>query len=224
MADQTVSAKRDADVSQCESQGGRASENVRRAPVTPCHECPWRVSNQELPVPEKYAGAYSRSERANQWSGVRDGGYVSACHLSVGDREKFPHGGDPEWLAAGYEAVPEHARLRECAGAVAAALREMRLLIAAGSWEQYHQQRPQGLTQKAAALWAMRMEGVEVPGRPPLRQVNVEPAEIIDPAVEDGFTDLDLIPPQTYRQLQRLVERFAERGLLPTDVRKGGAP
>ena len=194
---------------------------VNRAPVTPCHECPWRVSNQGLPVPEKYDGAYGRTERANQWSAVRDGGYQSVCHLSLGDREMFPHGGDPEWIAAGYQAVPEHAQRRECAGAVAAAMREMRLLAEAGSWEEYHRRRPQGLTREAAGLWLLRMRGEALPGRPPLREVDVDLAEIIDPATEDGFTDLDLVPPQTYRRVQRLVE-FAQRleGLLPGDARQ----
>ncbi|RZU32703.1 hypothetical protein [Blastococcus saxobsidens] len=192
------------------------SKDVKRAPVTPCHECPWRVSNQGLPVPQKYDGAYGRTERAAQWSAVRDGNYVSTCHLSLADREMFPHGGDPEWIAAGYQAVPEHAEKRECAGAVAAALREMRLLAAAGSWDEYHRQRPQGLSKDAATLWAARIQGHAVPGRPTLRKVVVDDRDIIEPATDDGFSDLDLVPPKQYRQVVELVEWAARQGLLPS--------
>lgn len=193
------------------------SEEMNRAPAVPCHECPWRVSNQERPVPEKYAGGFTRTERANLWSALRDGNYRTACHLTIADREKFPHGGDPEWSDMGYQPVPEQAQLRECAGAVLAALREMRRLAEAGSWEEYRRQYPKGLTETAAVLWALRLQGREVPGRPPLRTVSVGDGEIIDPATDadDDFTELDLLPPQQYRQAVKAVEIASRLGLTP---------
>lgn len=178
---------------------------LNRAPATPCRECPWRVSNQGRPVPDKYAGTYDREQRLTLWSELRERGYQQACHLSASDRKMFPNGDDPEWTAAGFQAIPDNARLRECGGAVAAALREMRLLDAEGSLEAYEQERPKGFTREVAALWALRMRGVVVPGFPPLRPIDVEDAEIIDPVTQDDVSTVDLMPTE---KLSALVARL----------------
>lgn len=187
------------------------SEDVKRAPGTPCHECPWRVSMQDRPVPAKYNG-FNRSERAVLWASLRDGDYLVACHLTVADRVAFPRGGDPEWVAAGYHAVPEHARLRECGGSVAAAVREMNLLRAAGSWEEYHRRRPQGFSRKAAALWAMRLQGRRVADYPPLVEVSVDAEELVDPAGDDGLSGwLDLATPRQVAGMLAALDAFLSK-------------
>lgn len=183
----------------------RSGEPWDRAATSPCPECPWRVSNKGRPVPEKYAGTYDRKQRTVIWAELRSG-VPQGCHLSTGDREKFPHGGDPEWIDAGYAAVPEIARPRECAGAVAAALREMRLLLEAGGWQEYHRRRPQGLTREVATRWAARLSGVSPPGVPALRAVQVDAAEVIDVPGEDDLTAVDLIPPRRLAEMAAVAE------------------
>src|SRR4051812_37861345 len=118
------------------------SEEMNRAAVTPCHECPWRTTNKERPVPESYSDFYTRDQRIDLWAALRFGGSSRmVCHLSAAD-ELNPQGADPEWIAAGFEAVPAHGRVRECAGNVAVALRELRHLAEAGTWEEYRRRRP----------------------------------------------------------------------------------
>jgi hypothetical protein len=199
----------------------RAPEELHRAPVTPCPECPWRVANKDRPVPEKYVptGVFTRSEQVELWAGLRHPGGRQRCHMTDGNRETFPNGGDPEWAAAGYQLVPEHAKVRECGGSVAVALRELRLLQAAGSWETYHEQRPAGFTREAATLWALRLQGRQVPGYPPLRRVQVDDAEVIDPTSADQ-TVLELM---SSAQLSALLEAVTKVSAdLPSDGSTAG--
>ena len=176
------------------TEQGQAKESPEpdRAAATPCHECPWRVSNQGRPVPAGSVGSFDRRGRIVRWRDLRTG-TTFVCHLSVGDRKEFPNGADPEWVAMGFEAIPEHARRRECAGSVAAGLREKRLLDDAGSWEEYLERRPHGFTREAVALWGRRIEGQEVAGKAPLRQVEIADVEIVDPASDDNLSAEDLL-------------------------------
>jgi hypothetical protein len=192
------------------------AKELNRASSVPCHECPWRESNKDRPVPAKYADvAYTRDERVEMWAQMRAGHYRQSCHMTTSDRDMFPQGGDPEWTDAGFSPVPEHAQLRECAGAVALAERELRLLRAAGSFEKYHEQRPHGFTREAASLWALRMQGRPVPGYPPLRRVEANDAEILDPTGEN-LAPIELLHPA---QVSALLTAAAKvKASLSTDV------
>jgi hypothetical protein len=189
------------------------TEEMNQAPVTPCPECPWRVSNRGRPVPEKFAEMYSRENRVEHWSSLRAAGGRMGCHLTTPDPQITPMVNDPEWIAMGYQAVPPHARPRECGGFVAAGLREMRRLAEAGSWEAYRKVRPQGLTREAAELWARRLRGEQVPGFPPLRPVDVDDSEINDSATEDDMQPAELLSPVQLSALVSIAERI--RASLP---------
>lgn len=182
------------------------TDEINRAPAKPCHECPWRRSNKDRPVPEKYGWAYSRAERVEMWSQMRAEAVLASCHLTT-DRSLFPEGGDPVWIEAGFHPVPEDAQVRECAGAVALALRELRLLVAAGTWERYERGRPHGFTRGVASLWANRLRG-SVAGYPTLRRVETADADIVDPG-EDGLTALDLLTPTQVSELRAAIEAVA---------------
>lgn len=169
------------------------------APVRLCPECPWRVHNMDRPVPEKYAIAYSRDERVEMWSALRAGESQQSCHMTTSDRELFPEGADPVWTEAGFRPVPEHARPRECAGAVAMADRELRRLQAAGSWERYHERYPQGLTREVAAE-ASRLER---------RRVQVDVAELVDMTGGERLSAGELLSPE---QVSALLGALAKVG------------
>jgi hypothetical protein len=193
------------------------TEELNRAPVTPCPECPWRVSNQGLPVPDKdqYEGMFDRPVRVEFWSGIRSTvPTIGICHMSSVDPVN-PHGADPDWVAMGYQAVPPHARARECGGHAAAGLRELRRITEAGSWEEYQRLFPHGFTREAAAFWQARLRGDRLPGFPPLRDVAVDDSEIIDPAAEEDLSALDLL---TTAQMSALASIFEQiRGTLAAE-------
>lgn len=160
--------------------------DCNRAALTPCQECPWRVSNVDRPAPEPFEDSYTREHHLRCWRDFVNGG-LSICHLTASS-EDFPMGNDPAWIAGGYQAVPENARPRECAGSVAAALREVRTLVNAGSYEEYARRRPRGMTRATATLWVKRVQGAG--SWPRLREPLISEAEIVDPG---AFEDVDLL-------------------------------
>lgn len=176
------------------------------AALTPCPECPWRAENSNRPAPEPYEDSYTREHHLRCWSDLRNG-RVSGCHLT-GSREEFPHGGDPRWIAAGYQAVPENVDPRECAGSVAAAYREVRYLLEAGSFAKYQKRRPQGMTRTTAELWLARVQlGATGGVWPTLRPPVVEDEAIIDPAADYVATHLELLE---QRQVAALTDMLNE--------------
>lgn len=161
------------------------TDELRPSPVTPCAECPWRVDNVGRPVPEKYAGTYARDQRVALWAELRDP-VVQECHMGAGDGDAFPHGKDPVWIEAGFAPIPEHARSRECAGALIAVRREVARMLTFPSWDAYNKAHPLGFTKGAAKFWARRLAG-EVDGMPPVRDDLTTTVEVVDPLKDDAL-------------------------------------
>ncbi len=180
------------------------NEPPAQSAINPCAECPWRTENKGRAVPDEYSTAYTREQRVTLWSDLRNS-RAQDCHMGAGDGEAFPHGKDPAWIGAGFAAIPEHAKPRECAGSLVAARREWERMWEAGSWEAYHQAHPNGFTKEAAQFWHARFSGKTVSGLPPIRDGLTQDVDVIDPGHEDGMTGIELMDAN---HLLSIVERM----------------
>lgn len=168
--------------------------DIAASPGRPCAECPWRTSNMGIDAPDVQGlSAYTREQRARLWTNLRSGETREGCHMGAADREKFPNGADPAWIEAGFAAIPDHARPRECGGAVAAGVREAAIFMRLGSLESYQRLRPFGFSRTALELWLRRIRGDEIPGYPPLR--DVESVDVVDIPTADAWSVRDLLTP-----------------------------
>lgn len=150
--------------------------NIIPAAITPCSDCPWLVSSTGQPAPN--GEPISDKHRTRQWRELADG-RLGACHLTVHrEDDHYPSDATQEWIAA-HKQPPAGAPRRECAGSVAAAMREVHLLLEAGGYLEYARQRSQPLTRSTALMWLRRVAG-EYPDLP-LREQTIDPAEIVDP-------------------------------------------
>ena len=119
------------------------------------------------------------------WSGIRRGEDMS-CHPTdpsnpVSERAQ----------EKGYRAAPEHAQVRECAGAVILAQREMQVASDLADAQPdadlgalYAQHRPGGMTREGLLSWFARL--VTWPGDVPMRRDHNlhEPVATADPRLE----------------------------------------
>lgn len=181
--------------------------DCNRAALTPCQECPWRASNTGRPAPAPFEDSFTTAHHLRCWRDFING-QLSICHLTSPDREAFPPGNHPAWIEAGYKAVPDHAKPRECAGSVAAALREVRTLIDAGSFEKYKTERPNGMTLETARHWIARVAGQQTDW-PDLREPRIDPTDVVDPGILDlGW--LDLVPVESKREFSDFLDSLLE--------------
>lgn len=126
--------------------------------ASPCAECPWRVSNLNRlsPATGTREDYFTLDAVGSRWTANIRSGARQTCHLSD---PSYAHGDDPQWHAAGFAAVKPGSQPRQCAGAVAAATREVQRLKDAGSWDAYHLEYPHGLTLDSARMWLSRFRG-----------------------------------------------------------------
>lgn len=185
------------------------NEPPAQSAVNPCAECPWRAENKGREVPDDYATAYTRTQRVELWSDLRNG-RAQDCHMGAGDGEAFPHGKDPAWIGAGFAAIPDHAKARECAGSLVAARREWKRMWEAGSWVAYHQAHPEGFTKEAALFWHARFTGERPQDLPAIRDNLAQDVDVIDPGHEDGLQGHELMDRDRLTKLTAsLVDTFS---------------
>lgn len=137
----------------------------------PCEACPWRLSNRGRRHPD---GWYTVKNLRRLWAGLRRGNGMT-CHPT-----------DPKNLvteraqAAGYRPAPEHAKMRECAGALVVLERELHI---AQSWgiKKYLRDRRLGMTMGGLVWLAERFMFSATPLVLPLPKVDLNEADIGHP-------------------------------------------
>lgn len=161
---------------------------MKPAMSKPCQACPWRISNQGKRHP---GGWYTKKNLARLWAGMRRGERMT-CH-PTDETNPLPPGFDP---------VPEHVEVHECAGALVLKQREFmraqEVVLRTGSFAEYRRASPRGITQDGMA----RQISDEMPAPFGNASENCPAPRHLDLLTED--VGWEAVPPMTAEEASRL--------------------
>lgn len=123
------------------------------AKLTACKECPFRKENRHREHP--LGIQYTDGEYSKLWREVSQDGTIFGCHMWDADLHPY----DDAVKDAGYKKPAEVGARIECAGMVAIVEKELELADAAPSYEEYHRQRPLGMSKQAILIYSARRLG-----------------------------------------------------------------
>ncbi|WP_104175518.1 hypothetical protein [Arthrobacter sp. Y81] len=145
-----------------------------------CQECPFRKANRNREHP--LGIMYTDGEFARLWRNVSQDGGMFGCHMWDSDLLPF----DETVKEAGFHKPADVGSRIECAGMVAMVERELDLADAAPSYEEYHRQRPLGMSKKAILFYSARRLGELGPELRFSEHINkddiLDPHDVVDPA------------------------------------------
>jgi hypothetical protein len=144
-----------------------------------CQECPFRKTNRGRSHP--LGIQYTDGEFSKLWRNVSQEGGMFGCHMWDADLHPF----DEAVKDAGFHKPVDVGSRIECAGMVAMVERELDLADAAPSYEEYHRERPLGMSEKAILIYSARRRGELGPELRFSEHINKEditdPHDVVDP-------------------------------------------
>lgn len=157
----------------CQNTTHASDRPMEPAKLQNCQECPFRKTNLHRDHPNGIQ--YTPGEFSKLWRNVSQDGGMFGCHMWDADLHPF----DESAKEAGFHAPVDVGARIECAGMVAMVERELDIADAAPSYEEYHRQRPLGMSQKAILIYSARRIGERGPALRFSEHINKD--DILDP-------------------------------------------